>query len=108
MIPRPAPFAGMAGAITRALGNADAVFTIGGVALDPVRVLFRRERVVDLAEDAGFGVEGMVHTLAVDATAVPGITSGRDTVTIAGSTYGIGNRLDDGRAMMRFILDGDV
>jgi hypothetical protein len=106
-VPRPAAFAGMAGAFTRAFANVDAVFTIAGVPGDPVRAILRQERVADLADD-GVGVEGLVHTLAVDADKVPGIASQRDSVTIAGETFGIGNRLDDGRAMARFILDGEI
>lgn len=106
-IPRPAVFSGMAGAFTRAFANVDAVFTIAGVAGNPVRAILRRERVDDLADD-GVAVEGTVHTLAVDADKVPGMVSQRDHVTIAGETFGIGNRIDDGRAMARFVLNGEI
>jgi hypothetical protein len=106
--PRPAAFAGMADAFTSALGNVDAVFTIDGIPGQPVRAILRQRRDIDMVEDAGQSVEGTVHTLAVDALLVAGITSNRDTVTIDGVVFGIGNRIDDGRAMMRFVLDGNI
>ena len=105
---RPALFARMGAAFQRAFGNADAIFTIDGVAGEEVRVILRVMRTDDLAEEGVVGVEGTVHAISVPAEAVPGITSGRDSVVIAGTQYGIGNRLEDGRAMARFILDGDI
>ncbi|WP_404862074.1 hypothetical protein [Georhizobium sp. MAB10] len=107
--PRPTVFDGMGAAITAAFGNVDAVFTIDGVSQPAVRALLRQRRDIDLGDEGGQAIEGTRHTLAVDARllAVPPVT-GRDSVTISGITYRIGNRLDDGRAMLRFILDGDI
>lgn len=107
-IPRPALFSRMGAAFQRAFGNADAVFTIDGVAGEPVRVILRQMRADDLVEEAGIAVEGTVHTMSVPVESVPGITSGRDHVVIDSVTYGIGQRVDDGRSMARFILDGDI
>ncbi len=108
MIARPAAFERMAGSFQRAFGNVDAIFTIDGVRGDRVRAILRQRREDDLAEDGTVGVEGMTHVLSVPAETVQGIASQWDSVEIDGRTYGIGNRVDDGRAMMRFLLSGNI
>lgn len=108
-VPRPPLFEGMGHAFTGALGNVDALFIVNGVQLPkPVTVILRQRRDIGLAEEAGQSVEGTYHTMAVDAALVPELVSGRDRVIIQGEAFTIGNRLDDGRAMLRFVLDGNI
>ena len=105
----PPLFAGVGAAFTATFGNVDCLFTIDGVQrTKPVRGILRQKRAIDLGEDEGQGVEGTVHTLKVNATDVPGLVSERDSVVIDGTTYEVGNVEDDGRAMLRIVLSGDI
>jgi len=119
MKPRSPIFERMGESFDRAFGNADAVFTINGVALAPVRVIFRQWREVDEGEEQGQSVEGTTHLLAVAHSKVPGLQSQRDSVTVheldalgsptgVSATYQIKNHSDDARAMLRIYLSGDI
>lgn len=116
---RPALFARMGPAFDKAFGNVDAVFTIAGVERPAVRAILRKWREIDLVEDLGQAVEGTTHLLSVAADKVPGITSQRDSVTIheldrngvrtgTSATFEIREHSDDGRAMVRIHLSGDI
>ncbi|WP_322887052.1 head-tail joining protein [Sinorhizobium medicae] len=106
MTPRPAMFERMGPKFAKAFGNADAVFTVDGVARPAVRVILRVWREIDLAEEQA--VEGTTHLLAVSASTVPGLASQRDSVAIGGVTYQVINIDDDARAMLRISLAGDI
>lgn len=116
---RPALFARMGAVFDRAFGNVDAVFTIAGVAGPAVRAILRKWREIDLAEDLGQAVEGTTHLLSVSADKVAGIASQRDSVTIheldrngvrtgVSAMFEIRDHSDDGRAMVRLHLSGDI
>jgi hypothetical protein len=106
---RPALFSPLGDAFAQAFGNVDCLFTINGVAqASTVRGILRQTRAVDLGQDEGQAVEGTRHTLKVAASSVPGLTSDRDSVAIGGITYPVGNIEDDGRSMLRIVLDGDI
>lgn len=101
MIDRPARFARMGAAFSRAFGNADGVFRINGVSGEPVRIIARKQQLLDVAEESGQDVEATMDSVSVSALAVPGLTSQRDAVTIDGILYSIRNIEDDGRAMLK-------
>ncbi|WP_421581129.1 head-tail joining protein [Shinella sp. M31] len=101
MIDRPERFARMGAAFGRAFGNADGIFRIDGVIGKPVRIIARKMRVTDFAEESDQDVEATLDSVSVSALAVPGLTSQRDAVTIDGVLYGIRNIEDDGRAMLK-------
>lgn len=116
---RPALFARMGTAFDAAFGNVDAAFTIDGVARPAVRAILRQWREIDLAEDLGQAVEGTTHLLSLAADKVAGLESQRDSVTIheldrngvrtgVTATFEIRDRSDDGRAMVRIHLSGDI
>ena len=103
----------------RAFGNAEAVFTVDGSDRPPVRCILRQWRDTDLAEDMGQAVEGTTHLLSVAAAQVPNLVSQRDSVTVFvtdrngariddGTHYEIKTHEDDGRAMLRIFLTGDI
>ncbi len=119
MKPRSPIFERMGVSFDRAFGNADAVFTIGGVARPSVRVIFRQWRELDEAEEQGQAVEGTTHLLSVAYSKVAGLQSQRDSVTIheldalgnrtgVSASYQIKNHSDDARSMLRIYLSGDI
>lgn len=108
MIDRPERFARMGEAFGRAFGNADGVFRINGVSGNPVRIIARKTRLTDEAEESGHGVEAVIDSVSVAATDVPGLTSQRDAVTIDGQLYPIRNIEDDGRAMLKLFFVGKL
>lgn len=108
MIDRPERFARMGAAFGRAFGNADGIFTIAGATGGPVRIVARKIRETNLAEESDQGVEGVIDSVSVAADAVPGLTSQRDTVEIGGVSYPIRNIADDGRAMLKLLLQGNL
>lgn len=101
MIDRPARFARMGAAFGRAFGNADGIFRINGVTGQPVRIIARKQRALNITEEGDQDVEAVLDSVSVQALAVPGLTSQRDAVTIDGVLYGIRNIEDDGRAMLK-------
>ncbi|AJY47045.1 head-tail joining protein [Martelella endophytica] len=109
-IERPAIFAAMGDAFAGTFGNVDCRFTIDGVALsDPVRGILRQKRELELADEFGRqDVEAVTHVLSVPATGLEELESERDTVNIDGTFYGIRNLSDDGRAMLKLWLKGDI
>ncbi|MET3602175.1 head-tail joining protein [Martelella mangrovi] len=109
-IERPAIFAGMGEAFAGTFGNVDCLFTVDGIALpDPVRGILRQKRELELADAFGRqDVEAVTHVLSVPATGLEDLESERDTVTIGGTVYDICNVTDDGRAMLKVWLRGDI
>ena len=109
-INRPAAFSGMGSAFAGAFGNVDCRFTIDGVSLqDTVRGILRQKRELGLADEYGRqDVEAVTHVLSVPATDLEALESERDQVEIEGTIYGIRNVTDDGRAMMKIWLRGDI
>lgn len=116
---RPAVFERMGPQFVRSLGNVDCEFTIGGVLMPSVRGILRQWRDVDLAEDLSQAVEGTTHLLSVATSNTVGLVSQRDSVTIfmtapdgrrldAGTFYEVRNHTDDGRAMLKIYLKGDI
>lgn len=116
---RPSFFEEMGSQFADAFGNCDAVFTVNGLALAPVRGILRRWREIDQMEEASQTVEGTTHLLSVAAVSVPGLASQRDSVTIymtddngvrldVGLTFQVKNHTDDARAMLRIYLSGDI
>lgn len=109
-IERPAIFAGMGDAFAGTFGNVDCRFTIGGVQRsDSVRGILRQKRELELGDAFGRqDVEAVTHVLSVPATGLDDLESERDTVIIDRTTYGIRNLTDDGRAMLKLWLKGDI
>lgn len=111
---RPALFAALGPDFVGAFGNATCIFTIDGVAGQPVRAIVRQERELGLGEDSGQSVEGTRHRMSIPPASCPGLASERDSVAITADgevssvTFGIGNIMDDGRAMLTIVLDGDI
>ncbi|SOC38988.1 hypothetical protein SAMN05892877_105364 [Rhizobium subbaraonis] len=116
---RPALFAHMGAAFDDAFGNVDAAFTIDGVQRPAVRAILRKWREIDLVDDLGQGVEGTTHLLSVAAGKVSGLESQRDSVIIheldrngvrtgVNAAFEIRDHSDDGRAMARIHLSGDI
>lgn len=107
---RPGLFSGLAADFLGDLANVDVTFTIDGN-LQPgsARGILRQARETDLA-DQGYGVaiEGITHRLSLAASDAEALQSGRDRVTIAGTTYTVRAIADDGRAMVKLLLGGDV
>ncbi|AMM84247.1 hypothetical protein [Martelella sp. AD-3] len=109
-IERPAIFAGMGEAFAGTFGNVDCRFTIAGVVLaDPVRGILRQKRELELADEFGRqDVEAITHVLSVPAAGLEELEGERDSVTIDGTAYGIRNVTDDGRAILKVWLRGDI
>ncbi|AMM84827.1 hypothetical protein [Martelella sp. AD-3] len=109
-IDRPAIFAGMGEAFAGTFGNVDCRFTIAGVGLpDPVRGILRQKRELELADEFGRqDVEAITHVLSVPVSGLEELEGERDSVAIDGTTYGIRNVTDDGRAMLKIWLRGDI
>jgi len=105
---RPNRFQKMGSAFSRAFGNAEAIFTIDGVQRPPVRIILRNGVSLDIGEEQGQDVEAKTYSLSVAAADVAGLTSLRDTMMFEGNTYGIRNHDDDGHAMMRIFVMGDI
>lgn len=109
-IERPAIFAGMGEAFAGTFGNVDCRFTIdGAVQPEPVRGILRQKRELELADEFGRqDVEAITHVLSVPASGLEELEGERDSVTIDGTAYGIRNVTDDGRAMLKIWLRGDI
>ena len=107
-INRPAVFSGMAGAFTTTLGNVDVTPVVDGVDQAAVRGILRQRREIDLVEEAGAMVEGVTHVLSLAADAAELLVTDRDSVRIEATTYLVRSRSDDGRAMARLFLKGDI
>lgn len=116
---RPAIFERMGAEFSRALGNVDCEFIIAGVAQTSVRGILRQWRDIDLSEELSQSVEGTTHLLSVASSSTPGLVSQRDKVTIFkldpignrvddGQLFEIRNHADDGRAMLKIYLKGDI
>jgi len=109
-IHRPAVFAGMGPAFAGAFGNVDCRFTIDGLMQpETCRGLLRQKRELELADEYGRqDVEAVTHVLSVPATGLEDLESERDQVEIDGKAYAIRNLTDDGRAMLKIWLRGDI
>lgn len=116
---RPAVFERMGESFSRAFGNVDAVFTIDGEVRPAVRAILRQWRDVEESEELGQSVEGTTHLLSVASSMVPGLVSQRDSVSIFvtdragnrvddGAEFAVKNHADDGRAMLKIYLTGDI
>lgn len=109
IIDRPALFAAMGPAFTSAFGNVDVTLVIDGVAqASAIRGILRQVREIDLLPEGGGSVEGVTHTLALDAVAAAGLQSDRDSAIINSVTYAVRSVADDGRAMVTLLLTGDI
>ena len=53
-------------------------------------------------------VEAITHVLSVSASGLETLESERDSVTINGEAYLIANHTDDGRAMIKLHLKGEI
>lgn len=100
-------FQKMGPAFSRAFGNASAVFTIAGIAGQPVPIILRNGRDLDEGDEQGQGLEASTYSLAVAASHVAGLTSQRDTMTFNGTVYPILNHTDDAHAMLRVFVQGE-
>lgn len=98
----------MAGDFTSAFGNVDVTPVVDGVEQTPVRGILRQAREMDLMDEVGPAIEGVTHRLSIAAEAAAGLKTGRDSVLIVGTSYDIRARSDDGRAMARLYLKGDI
>lgn len=98
----------MGPAFSRAFGNTTAVFSINGVSTSAVPIILRNGRSLDESEQHDQGVEAKTYSLAVAASDVPGLASLRDSMIFEGVTYAITNHDDDGRAMLRLYVTGDI
>jgi hypothetical protein len=105
---RPTRFQKMGSAFSRAFGNADAIFTIDGVQGLPVRIILRNGVSLDVADEQGQDIEAKTYSLSVAAADVIGLASLRDSMTFEGNTYSIRNHDDDGHAMLRIFVTGDI
>ncbi len=116
---RPALFERMGAAFARSFGNVDCVFTIDGAERASVRGILRQWRDIDLGDELAQPVEGTTHLLSVASSEVPGLVSQRDSVTIFatdstgkridnGIPFDVKNHEDDGRAMLKIYLTGDI
>lgn len=106
---RPALFAAMGPAFTSVFGNVDVTLIIEGVAqATPVRGILRQIREIDLMGEGGVSIEGVTHTLSLDAVATAGLQSDRDSLIINSVTYEVRSLADDGRAMVTLLLTGDI
>lgn len=116
---RPAIFEAMGEHFTAAFSNAEAEFTIAGTRRPAVRCILRQWRDADLVEAEGQAVEGTSHLLSVSSGAVAGLVSQRDRVDLypldaLGARTGdviacaIRNHADDGRAMTKIWLEGNL
>lgn len=103
---RPAIFSPLGAAFVAALGNVDAIVTVGGVPLPTLRGIFRGVRETDLLDLEGVSAEGVKYVFSAQGYLLDGIKR-TDTVIIAGKTYGIVGHIDDGRAMKRLYLSED-
>ena len=98
----------MSGAFTAALGNVDVIPIVDGVDQATVRGILRQVREIDLVEEAAQAVEGVTHKLSISAEAADELKTGRDSVRIGGTEYAVRARGEDGRAMARLYLTGDI
>ena len=108
MTPRLPAFARMGEAFSRRLGNIRASFRIAGTVGDPVAVIVRQTREPGEVEEFGQSVEAVSQSVSVAAALVPGLQSQRDAMIIAANIYPIRNISDDGRAMLRLTIEGDL
>ncbi|MGV0817124.1 head-tail joining protein [Martelella sp. AMO21009] len=109
-INRPPQFSNMGAGFVSAFGNVDCVFTVDGVDQSAsVRGILRQKRELEIAGEFGDqDVEAVTHVLSVAAVGLEALEAQRDSVTIAGTTYDIKNQMDDGRAMLKLYLTGDI
>ena len=109
-INRPAAFCGMGPAFAATFGNVDCRFTVDGeVQPETCRGILRQKRELELADEYGRqDVEAVTHVLSVPATGLEALESERDQVEIDGEAYAIHNLTDDGRAMLKIWLRGDI
>lgn len=105
---RPTIFQKMGPAFSRAFGNATAIFTIGGVPGPSVPIILRNGRDLDEGDEQGQGLEVRTYSLGVAAVHAPGLTSQRDTLLFDGKVYSVRNHIDDGHAMLRIFVTGDI
>lgn len=109
IIDRPGLFAAMAPAFTSAFGNVDVTLTIDGeVQAATVRGILRQVRGTDLMPEGGAVIEGVTHSLSLDAVASAGLRSDRDSIAIGGTSYAVRGLTDDGRAMVTLLLTGEI
>lgn len=107
---RPAIFADLGASFVDNFGNVDVVPVIDGQQKTAVRGILRQFREADLADPFGQSVEGVTHKLSLDASAssLDGMQSDRDSVIINEVAYAIRSFEDDGRAMLRLLLTGEI
>lgn len=108
IIGRPSAFSAMGGAFTGAFGNVDVTPIVDGEDQATVRGILRQVRETDLMEETGHAVEGVTHRLSLAAEDAATLVSGTDRMRIGGVTYDIRSVADDGRAMTKFLLSGDI
>lgn len=108
IIHRPTLFGALGDDFSDTFGNVDVTPVVGGVGQSVVRGILRQVREMDLIDDRGVAVEGVTHSLALAAAAGEMLVSGRDSVVIDGVIYPVRTKLDDGRAMIKLYLKGDV
>lgn len=108
---RPGVFSGMGGAFVASLGNVDIELTIGGVAREPLRGIFRRVRDTDLLDLEGVAAEGIRYSLALEGDGIDAVRQGDSIKILAsddgknvGEVFEIASHVDDGRSMKRFFL----
>lgn len=99
----------MGPAFTSVFGNVDVTLIVDGeTASASIRGILRQLREIDLMAEGGASVEGVTHTLALDAVAAANLQSDRDSVIINSVTYAVRSLADDGRAMVTLLLTGDI
>jgi hypothetical protein len=110
MATRPSLFAGMGSAFVSAFGgDHEALITVGVGDVRRVPCIFREYRSGGFAEEQGASVEGVTHTLAIEAEDDPGVEQEMAiTVVLAGLFTGdafvAAGVTRDGRAMTRVLL----
>ncbi|TPL30178.1 hypothetical protein [Mesorhizobium sp. B2-4-7] len=107
---RPSLFAGMGEAFVSAFGgDHEALVTIAAGDVRRVPCIFREFRSGGFAEEQGASVEGVTHTLAIDAEADPGVEQEMPILVVpvglsAGEAFIAAGVHRDGRAMTRVLL----
>ncbi|MEP2977964.1 MAG: hypothetical protein ABJO86_00675 [Lentilitoribacter sp.] len=106
---RPSPFSEMADEFLNAFSNVDIYLIVGGVKADaPIRAILRQVRDDEDHIEAGVVVEGVSHIVSISALAAGGLKNNRDAIELNGTTYKLKSKKDDGRAMVRLGLEGDL
>lgn len=109
IINRPSMFSGMADEFLDELSNVDLYLIVNGVKADAtIRGILRQARDDEDHIEAGVVVEGLSHVLSISAIAATDLLADRDSIELNGTTYNLKTKKDDGRAMVRLGLEGDL